>query len=188
MKRIFLLTASMLVWGGPVVAAELKVMVPVNEFKQLQSRLEALEKENAQLKQVEGAAVASPVSGELQSRLQSVENENNRLRQELNAVKGQERPAQVSPEVQARLEAVESENRQLRESMQARDVEKSSGGEDAGLSAKLNAAENENIKLQQEVKLLKDGGFAALFSEDKISARELYFQKRKKGISHAYKF
>lgn len=191
MKRIFLLTAAMLVWGGPVGAADLKVMVPVNEFKQLQSRLDALEKENAQLKQgaaSEGAGVASPVGGELQSRLRDVENENSRLRQELNAAKGQERPAQVSPEVQARLEAVENENRRLRESLQASEGEKSSGGEDTAVSARLNAAENENIKLQQEVRLLKEGGFTALFSEDKISARELYFQKRKKGIRHAYKF
>lgn len=190
MKRIFLLTAAMLVWGGSVVAGELKVAVPVDDYKQLKSRLEALEKENSQLKQgagSKGSVVASPVGAEMQSRLQETENENSRLRQELNAMKSQERPAPANLEVQARLETVERENRQLKEA-QARQSEKSSGVEDVGLAAKLNAAENESSKLHQEIKLLKDGGFAAVFAESKIAARELYFLKRRKGLSHPFKF
>lgn len=190
MKRIFLLTAVMVVWSGSVVAGELKIAVPVNDYKQLKSRLEALEKENSQLKRgigSEGAVVASPVGGEMQSRLQETENENTRLRQELNAIKSQERPVTADVEIQSRLEAVEKENRQLKEA-QVRQVQKSPGGEDPVLVGKLNVAENQNIKLQQEIKMLKDGGFASVFAESKISARELYFQKRKKGASHPFKF
>lgn len=190
MKKIFLLTAAMLVCSGPVFAGDLKVMVPVDEFKQLKSRLDALEKENSKLKQgggVEEVKSVSPVSGELQSRLQAVENENSRLLQELNAMKSQDRPVQVSAEVQARLDAVEKENRQLKEA-QARQGEKSPGGEDVGLVAKLNAAENENGKLQQEVKLLKEGRIAESYAASKISAREQYYIERRKGASHVYKF
>lgn len=190
MKRIFLLTAAMLVCGGSVVAAELKVMVPVDDFKQMKSRLEALEIENSQLKQRAAAepVAATPDTSELHSRLQFVESENSRLRQELNIAKSQERPAVADAEIQARLETVERENRQLKEEAQSRQSDKSSGGEDAALAAKLNATENENVKLQQEVKNLKDGGLMAIFGENKISARELYFLKRKKGVSHVYKF
>lgn len=190
MKRIFLLTAAMLVWSGSVVAGELKVAVPVNDFKQLKARLEALEKENSQLKNggaAEEVVVASPVSSEMQSRLQATENENSRLRQELNAMKSQDRPESVNSEVQARLETVEKENRQLKEA-QARQSEKSTGGEDPALAAKLNAAENENGKLQQEVKLLKEGRVAEAYAASKISAREQYFLERRKGVSHVYKF
>lgn len=190
MKRIFLLTAAMLIGSGPVFAGDLKVMVPVDEFKQLKSRLDALEKENSRLKQV-GAAdevkAVSPVSGELQSRLQAVENENGRLLQELNAIKSQERPVQVDTGMQARLDAIEKENRQLKEA-RANQSEKSPAVEDSGLVAKLTAAESENSKLQNEVKALRDGGFAAVFAENKTSARELYFLQRKKGLSHSYKF
>ncbi len=190
MKKIFLLTAAMLVCSGPVFAGDLKVMVPVDEFKQLKSRLDALEKENSRLKQSGGAEEVksvSPANGELQSRLQAVETENNRLVQEINTLKSQERPVQVNAEVQARLDAVEKENRQLKEA-RANQVEKGPGGEDVALVAKLNAAENENGKLQNEIKTLRDGGFAAVFAENKISARELYFLQRRKGLSHAYKF
>lgn len=192
MKRIFLLTAATLLLGGPVVAGDLKIAVPVDDFKQLKSRLEALEKENSQLKEqaavAKPAAVAvAPVDPELKGRLQAVESENSRLRQELNAAKVQERPAPVNTDAQARLEAVEKENRLLKEA-QARQSEKGVGGADADLTAKLNVAENENIKLQQEVKTLKEGGLAAVFAENKISARELYFLKRSKGLGHAYKF
>jgi hypothetical protein len=153
----------MLVWSGSVVAGELKVMVPVDELKQMKSRLEALERENSQIRQGGAAAgiqqTNTPGSSELQGRLQAMESENSRLRQELNAAKGQPRQG-----------------------------DKSSDSVDGSLVAKLNAAENENIKLQQEVKTLKEGGLAAVFSENKISARELYFLQRKKGINHAYKF
>lgn len=188
MKRIFLLTAVLLLSGGPVVAGELKVMVPIDEFKEMKSRLEALENENSQLKQGGGRAAAAPSpGGEIQSRLQAVESENSRLRQELEAMKRSAGPAPSSADLQARLEAVEKENRQLRESVPA-GAGDSTGGGDAALTARLNAAENENSKLQQEVKLLKEGGLAAAYAENKISARELYFNIRKKGISHVYKF
>lgn len=172
-KRIFLLTAAMLILCDSVVANELKIAVPIDEFKQLKSRLETLEKENSQLRQEVGPEKIVPpstVNMEMQSRLQATENENNRLRQELNAMKSQEHPATTNAEVQASQ------------------GEKSSGGEDTVLAAKLNAAENENSKLQQEIKMMKEGGFAAVFAESKISARELYFLKRRKGISHTYKF
>lgn len=157
MKRIFLLAAVILVWSGSVVAGDLKVMVPVDEFKQLKARLE------------------------------TIETENSRLRQELNALKSQERQTPANMEIQTRLDTVEKENRQLKEA-QVRQGEKGLGVEDAGLVAKLNAAENEKSKLEQEVKLLKDSGFASVFAENKISARELYFQKRRKGLNHAFKF
>jgi hypothetical protein len=157
-KRIFLLTAVMLVWSSSLVAGELKVMVPVDEFKQLKLRLEA------------------------------IENENNRLRQELSAMKTQERPAPANVEIQTRLETVEKENRQLKEAQARQDEKKSSGGDDAGLTVKLNAAENENSKLQQEVKLLKEGGISQAYAANKIAAREQYFIERRKGASHVYKF
>lgn len=172
-KRVFLLTSAMLIWCGSVVANELKIAVPIDEFKQLKSRLEALEKENNQLRQgvgPEGVVAPSTVNTEIQSRLQATENENSRLRQELNTIKNQEHPASTNTE------------------MQARQSEKSSGGEDTLLAARLNAAENENSKLQQEIKTMKEGGVAAVFAESKISARELYFLNRRKGISHPYKF
>lgn len=191
MKRIFLLAAAMLIGSGPVFAGDLKVMVPVDEFKQLKSRLDALEKENSRLKQggaAEEVKAVSPVNGELQSRLQAVENENGRLLQELNAVKSQERTVPVDTGMQARLDAVEKENRQLKEARTDQGEKSPAIGEDAGLVAKLTAAESENSKLQQEIKSLRDGGFAAVFAENKISARELYFLQRKKGLSHSYKF
>jgi hypothetical protein len=187
-KRIFILTAAMLVWGGSVVAGDLKVMVPVDELKQMKSRLEALEKENSQLKGGASAVAATPSISEMESRLLAVESENNRLRQEVNAAKGSERPALANAEMQARLETVERENRQLKEA-QARQGDKgSTGSDDVSMAAKLNVAETENIKLQQEIKSLKDGGLAAVFAENKVSAREQYFQKRRKGIAHTYKF
>ncbi len=190
MKKIFLLTTMMLVWSGSVVAGELKVAVPVDEFKQIKSRLEALEKENSQLKKgsgPDGSIMGSPGSPEMEGRLQATENENSRLRQELNALKSQERSTSSNMEIQAKLDTVEKENRQLKEA-QARQSEKSPVLEDASLATKLNVVENENSKLQQEIKALKDGGFAAVFAENKISARELYFLERKKGINHAFKF
>lgn len=189
-KRIFLLTTAMLLLGGSALAGELKVAVPVVDYKELKSRLEALEKENSLLKQgvrSEAGVKGTSDDGEIQRRLQAEEMENSRLRQELNALKTQERSAAANTEVQSRLQAVEKENRQLRET-QARLNEKSTGGEDPVLAAKLNATENENSKLQQEVKSLKEGGLAALYAENKITARGLYFNKKKKGSSHIFKF
>lgn len=193
MKRIFLLLSAMLLCSGQSFAGDLKVMVPVDELKQLKSRLEALERENGQLRQqsavVQAAPVATPpapVNGELQSRLLAVESENNRLRQELAAARDRAPQAAGNGEMQARLDAVERENRQLKET-QARQAAAGTSG-DAGLAARMQTAENENIKLQQEIKSLKEGGLAAVFAENKMSAREQYYLKRKKSISHAYKF
>jgi len=194
-KRIFLLMAAMLVCNGAAQAGDLKVLVPVDEFRQMQGRLEALEKENNQLKQgparQEVAVTPAPASAEMQNRLQAMESENARLRQEMNAAKvSQGNQAGSNPEIQAKLDALAKENSQLKAAARVGGAATTSSAplEDKGLQASLEAAENENNHLRQEVKLLQAGALAEFFGSNKISAREQYFLERRKSINHVYKF
>lgn len=193
MKRIFLLMAAMLVWNGAVLAGELKVAVPVDEFKKMQARLQALEEENSHLK--DGAnrptalAPPAPASVELQTRLQAMENENNRLRQEMGALKvNQGGQAASTTEIQAKLDALAKENNQLKDSLRAGGAATASSKDEGGLQARLETVENENNNLRQEVKLLQAGALAEVYGENKISAREQYFLGRRNNISHVFKF
>lgn len=192
MKRIFLLMAALLV-NGPAWAGDLKIAIPVDEFKQMQARLEALEKENGQLKQApvrqEVAPVVPQVSAEMQSRLQAMESENSRLRQEVNALKGsQGNNTSANVEIQAKLDALAKENSQLKSARSATVSAAPAGSDGGGLRAQLDSVENENNHLRQEVKLLQAGALAEFYGAGKISAREQYFLIRSKSINHSFKF
>lgn len=191
MKKILLLMAAMLVCKGSVWAGDLKVAVPLDDFKKMQSRLEALEKENNQLKEGAQKAETAPATAsvELQSRLQYMENENNRLRQEVSALKGsQGGQAPVNADVQAKLDALSKENSQLREAARAGGAAVASVPQGSDGQARLEAAETENNRLHQEIKLLQAGSLAATYGENKISAREQYFLVRRANTNHVFKY
>ncbi len=194
MKRILLLMAAVLVWNGAALAGELKVAVPVDEFKKIQARLEALEQENAQLKQgskrSDAAGYSASANTEMQNRLQSMESENNRLRKELSSLSGSP-GGQVgsNAETQAKLDALVKENSQLKDAARVGGASAPAfAEEDAGLKARLETMGNDNDNLRQEVKLLQAGALAEVYGENKISAREQYFLSRRKNTSHVFKF
>jgi len=181
-KPIFLLMTAMLMCSSTALAGELKVAVPVDEFKKMQSRLESLEQENNQLKQgvKRSDAAASSAGVEIQNRLQIVEKENNRLRQELSSLKASQ--------------ASQGNDALAKESNNGKDVANSEGApaasnsEAGGVQNRLAKAEQDNSDLRQEVKLLQAGALAEVYGENKMSAREQYFLNRRDNIKHVYKF
>ncbi|NTV15244.1 MAG: hypothetical protein HGA96_15135 [Desulfobulbaceae bacterium] len=192
-KRIFLLMVAMQVFNGAAFAGDLKVAVPLADYKEMEARIEALEKENSQLKQgtvIREVTLAPPVSVEMQNRLQAMESENGRLRQEINGLKGsQGSKAGSNAEVQAKLEAPSARDSNQTKDAGGRGVASiSSPQEDGGLQARLDLLESDNSHLRQEVKMLQDDSLAEFFGTNKISAREQYFHVRRKTINHVFKF
>lgn len=189
MKRIFFLMAAMLAWNVASQAGDLKIAVPVDEFKKMQARLEALEQENNQLKQGDrhSAAAASATATDEMHRLQVMESENARLRQEISGLKGSQSGSAVSAEIQAKLDSLAKENNQLKDAVRTGGGS-AAGQPEVGLQARLATVESDNDRLRQEVKLLQAGDLAEVYGENKISAREEYFLARRKNVSHVFKF
>ncbi|MBU0675927.1 MAG: hypothetical protein KJ950_14925 [Proteobacteria bacterium] len=117
MRRIILLITVLLAWSGFVTGAELKVMVPIDDFKQMKSRLDSLESENVQLKQEvrtlnrqgDGTQVES-----MKGRLESLEQENNQLRQQASAVESKAVAPVTDSEMGVKISSLEQENYNLR--------------------------------------------------------------------------
>lgn len=187
MKRISLIMVALLVCFGTARAGELKVMVPVNDYKQMQAKLAALEQENNQLKQeVNSSAVAGGSDQEttaLQSRLTSLEQENNSLRQQLQSQQGQS-----SDEMASRIATLEQENSQLQTQLTEKQGQEQMAGADSAVEARLAKVEDENSQLQQKVKILKEGGVTAAIVGDKSTARQYYATARHARTFHNFKF
>ena len=159
MKRIFWIMAILLIWAGSTNAGVLKVKVPVDEFEQMKSRLETLEKENNQLQQevkslADKTSEAETVSDkkEVESRLKALAQENNQLKQKV------EELAETSSE-----EAGSSEK----------------------LASSLDALGRENRQLKRSVASLKEAG--TVLRSDRRTARHMYFETNKKFAGHIFK-
>jgi chromosome segregation ATPase len=208
MKQIFWIMAMLLIWAGPVNAGVLKVMVPIDEFEQMDSRIEALERENRQLqKEVEssGGSKMSPqldaleqensqlrqqvrsLAGkssdiEIESQLDTLEQENNRLRQQVESLAGNS----SEKEMGYQLDALEQENNRLKqqiESLAGKSSEESASAK--GMDARLDALGRENRRLKRSVASLKDA--RAILRSDKRTAQQVYFKTKKNLAVHIYK-
>ena len=217
MKRIIMVMAVLLIGAATSRAGELKVMVPVNDYKQMQSRLQTLEQENNQLRQsVSSGGMRGGSSQEtaaLQSRLTGLERENNSLRQQLSAqqaqVGGDELAGRIaglerendslrqqlnaqqaqpdSGELTARIATLEQENSQLQKQLAEQPSPQMAVG-DSAVEARLAEVENENSQLKQEVKVLKEGTITTALLGDKSSARQKYANARHVQSYHNFKF
>jgi predicted nuclease with TOPRIM domain len=189
-KRIIIIVAAFLICVGTARAGELKIMVPVDDYKQMKTKLEMLEKENSQLKQEVTSKNASGGAGQedaeaLQSRLKGLEKENSSLKQQLQAQQGQ-----AGNELKDRVSALEQENSQLQKQLaekQQQGGENMAGAEKAN-EARLAEVENQNSQLQQELKILKEEGVSASLLGDKSTARELYATTRHASSFHSFSF
>ena len=182
MKTILVTITILLAWTVSLNAAELKVKVPVEEFEQMKSRIDALENENNRLKQEVGSmegGSSSPSLGqpseELKSRLSDLESENSQLEREKSQL--------------------ESENSQLKKqvttfesSKQASQASPAPAPDDAEMQSQITALENKNRRLRNQVKKLKEGGVAASLSEDRRPARQVYAVETKRNFRHPFKF
>jgi chromosome segregation ATPase len=171
---------------GAATAADLKVMVPVDDFKKLNARVETLEQENRQLQRAVEAGTAGGATREslaLQSQLATLEEENNQLKRQIQTMQGQP----VGADLSARISALEQENSQLR--MQVTELqEQDQSGTDSDMESRLAAAENENSRLRQQVRILKEGGVTASLSGDKTTARHLYASSRQGAGFYNFRF
>jgi chromosome segregation ATPase len=186
-KRILLIMVALLICSVTARAGELKVMVPVDDYKQMQAKLKGLEEENSQLKQAVNSSAAVAGNGQetaaLQSQLSSLEQENTSLRQQLQSQQGQ-----ASEDLAARISALEQENSQLQTQLaEKQSPEQMAGGDNAGES-RLAEMEGENIQLRQEVRILKEGGVTATIVGDKSTARQFYAKARHVNSFHNFKF
>ena len=185
-KRILLVMAALLICSVTARAGELKVMVPVDDYKQMQAKLKALEQENSQLKQAVNSSAAVGTDQEtmaLQSQLTSLEQENSSLRQQLQSQEGQ-----ASDELASRISALEQENSQLQTQLAEKQNSEQMAGTDNTSDARLAAVENENSQLKQEVRVLKEGGATAMIVGDKSTARQFYAKARHVATYHNFKF
>ena len=118
MKRIFGIMAILLIWTGSANAGQLKVMVPVDEFEQLESRLAALEQENSQLQQEVKSLAEKPSEKKMGSQVDALVQENNQLKQEVESLaEKSSAEAASSKGMDTRLGALGRENRQLKRSV-----------------------------------------------------------------------
>lgn len=119
MKKTFWLMAIILIWTGSAGAGVLKVKVPVNDFEQMQSRLEALEKENIQLQQEVKSLTKKPAENELGTQIDALEKENAKLKEEIKSLaeKSSEADAASINAMNSRLDSLGRENRQLKRSV-----------------------------------------------------------------------
>lgn len=115
MKRIFGLMAILLIWAGLAEAGVLKVMVPADEFKQMESRLEKLEKENNQLQQEVRSMQAKPSDKEKGPQINALVQENKQLKQEVESMAEKFSEKTVSSkEMDNKLSTLGRENRKLK--------------------------------------------------------------------------
>jgi chromosome segregation ATPase len=179
--------AAMLIGFGTARAGELKVMVPVDDYKKMQSKLESLEQENSQLKRAVGSSGMVGGSGQdstvQQSRLSNLEEENARLRQQL-----QSQPGQTSDDLASRISALEQENSQLQQQLAEKQGQDEMAGTDSAVAARLAELENENMQLKQQVRAVKEGAVAAFITGDQTTARHLYATARHARTFHNFKF
>jgi len=186
-KRILLIVAALLICSVTARAGELKVMVPVDDFKQMQAKLKGLEEENSQLKQAVNSSAAVGVNGQetaaLQSRLTSMEQENTSLRQQLQSQQGQ-----ASDDLASRISALEQENSQLQTQLAEKQIPEQMAGADNAVESRLAEAESENSQLKQEVRILKEGAVTATILGDKSTARQFYAKARHVSTFHNFKF
>ncbi|MEN8134967.1 MAG: hypothetical protein ABFS18_05455 [Thermodesulfobacteriota bacterium] len=201
MKRIFGIMAILLIWAGAVDAGVLKVMVPVDEFEQMESRLEELKKENRQLKKGSNSLPdkttevdRTAYTNEMQSRIEALERENNQLKQEANQPLPAnsleaERAANAAEELEAQLKELEQENKHLKQevwSLAEKSSEETTSSESSKkLETRLDALGRENRRLKRSVASLKDTG--AVLRSDKRTAGHVYSERNKIFSSHIYK-
>ena len=120
MKRIFWTMTILLFWAGSANAGVLKVMVPIDELEQMESRLKTLEKENSQLQQDAKSLADKPSEKEKEmgSQLDALEQENNQLQQQVESLaKESSEEAASAKGMDTRLDALGRENRQLKRSV-----------------------------------------------------------------------
>jgi len=143
--------ALVLVWTGSASAGELKIQIPINEFEQIQSRLDALEKENTTLRQEARSMERSVQTGQVDD-----------------------------PAMKSRLDALEAENNRLRQDVEAQagsgEMVVQSDSETADLHNRLSELESQSRRQKQEIKTLKQG--KAFIESDTRSAKQLYSSKR----------
>ena len=179
--------AALLICSVTARAGELKVMVPVNDYKEMQAKLEALKQENSQLKQMvnSGGEIAGNAQETkvLQSQVTSLERENSSLKQQLQSQEGQ-----AGNDLAARIASLEKENSQLQNQLAEKQGQEQKAGADKGAEARLAEVENENSQLKQEVKILKESGITAAIVGDKSTARQLYAKARHVSTFHNFKF
>ncbi|MCK4837557.1 MAG: hypothetical protein KAS94_02085 [Desulfobulbaceae bacterium] len=198
MKRIFGIMAILLIWTGSVNAGVLKVMIPVDEFEKLESRLETLEKENSQLKSgAEFQPIKPPKADrasyakEMQARIEALERENNQLRKEvlkpLPAVSLEaEKASAAARELEVQLNNLEQENNLLKQQVESLAGESSEEAAAAkGMDTQLEALGRENRQLKRSVASLKEAG--TVLRSDKRTARHVYSETNKKIASHVFK-
>ena len=198
MKQIFWIMAILLIGAGSANAGVLKVMIPVDEFAQMKSRIETLKEENSQLKRdarfLAGASSdvdSASDSKEMQSRIETLERENSRLREEVYkplAAKSleAEEASNAAKELAAQLNALEQENNQLKQEVWSL-AEKSSeeATSSKGMDTRLDALGRENRRLKRSVASLKEAG--AVLRSDKRTAMHKYSERNKKISSHIFK-
>jgi predicted nucleic acid-binding Zn-ribbon protein len=150
----------LLIWTGSAGAGVLKVKVPVNEFEQMESRLEALENENRQLKMDINSLATKPTATE---------------------------KAVNTEEITARINALEQENNQLKKEVASLTAESSGSttSHEKEIGAKLDSLGRENRRLKQSVAALKEVG--ALQRSDSRTASHQYFETNKKFATHIFK-
>lgn len=198
MKRILGIMAILLIWAGSVNAGVLKVMIPVDDFEQMESRLKTLEKENRQLK---SGAEISPIrppkedraryAKEMQARIEALERENNQLRQEVlkplpSVSLEAEKALSAAKEMEVKLNTLEQENTQLKQQVESLAVISSEDVEASKeMDSRLDALGRENRQLKRSVASLKDAG--AVLRSDKRTARHVYSEQNKKISNHIFK-
>jgi len=178
-KTILVTITILLAWTVSLSAAELKVKVPVEEFEQMKSRIDALENENSRLKQevgsMGGSISSSQPSEELKSRLSDLEREKSQLERDKNQLESE------NSQLKQQVSTIES-------SKQASQPAPAPAPDSAGMQSEITALENKNRRLRNQVKKLKEGGVAASLSEDRRPARHVYAVETKRNFSHPFKF
>lgn len=159
MKKIYWIMAILLIWAGSANAGVLKVKIPADDFEQMKSRLEALEKENNQLQQEvkslsdrSSEAKKTSDAKELESKISALTQKNNKLKKEIESM------TEASSNDAASAER---------------------------LANNLDTLGRENRQLKKSVATLKESG--ATLRSDRRTARHVYYEASKKLNNHIFK-
>lgn len=158
MKNVFWITTILLLWLGAANAGVLKVKVPVDEFDQMKSRIEALKNENDKLKAeinsyaVPAEEVDSVKAKEMRDQIEALERENDQLKSEVKTLA--EKPSGADPEIAKEM------------------------------NSRIDSLGRENRKLKLSVASLKEKGQE--LQSDKRTANHIYFETNKKFSKHIF--
>jgi chromosome segregation ATPase len=182
MKRIIGVAAILLIWVGSANCGELKVKVPVDEFEQMKSRLETLEKRNRELKNEVEIRSNKTADAEMEEQLEKMARENEELKSQMNNLSN----TTTDTGMNERLETLARENKELQQKVDS--LAEQSPEEDSYArkrASQLDALGRENRRLKRAVTSLKESG--TVLGSDRRTARQVYFEANKKFATHIYK-